>query len=297
MSSIFSISPERCFTTPNGNLEGALLAGTGDPLVVVCADVSTWHNVVSIYDAHGIRGTHRIVASDDIQITGDGLFAVLDASDDADPCLRGYDLVNGGEMPHLRKIKGWPFRLSRGAPSRVAAADPESKRVTVYNVADGARWFDVPGPKRGWFAPATATDQLAVCDDPDQVFLQGVNARRKLGVLDAAFWLAWSSDDRFLAAQGLPDEVVVWRTESGAELARWNLGQGAYLSDVSATGRLVASFGPRHVDVWSAATGHRLVRIDSERDVAQARFIGPTRVAGLLSDGRAFAWTYEALGL
>jgi WD40 repeat protein len=264
--------------------------------VVVTTNTKTWKTTITVHGAEHSPPAITFPNSDDIQLTADGLFALRDAHDDADPCLRGYDLVSGKLVPHMQSIRGWPFRVSGGSPSRVAVADPHTYEVSVYRVADGEKLFAVPGTSRGWFAPASVSDLVVVFDEPDRVTLRGVDTNRVLSPLDGGFLFEWSADDSVLVAQALQDQVVVWRTDTGEEQARWRLGQRAYLSDVSSTGRRVVTWGDRDISVWSADTGTRLGRIESSADVADARFLGEGRVAGLLRDGRAFEWQVEISG-
>ena len=296
MTPLFSIPPERSYPAIGSGVEGVCLAGTDFQLVVVTTSTKTWKTTVTVHGTEHSPPAISFPCSDDIQLTADGLFAVRDAHDDADPCLRGYDLLSGELMPHVRAIRGWPFRVSRGSPSRVAVADPRTFEVSVYRVADGKKLFAVPGPSRGWFAPASVSDLVVVFDEPDRVTLRGVDTSRPLSPLDAGFLFAWSADDSVLVAQGLPDQLVAWRSDAGEEQARWRVGQGAYLSDVSSTGRWAATWGDRDISVWSTDTGTCLGRIESSADIADVRFLGEGRLAGLLRDGRAFVWQVELSG-
>jgi hypothetical protein len=296
MSPLFSIPPERSYSAIGSGVEGVCLAGTDARLVVVTTSTKTWKTTITVHSAEHAPAAIAFPNSDDIQLTADGLFALRDAHDDADPCLRGYDLLSGKLMPHIRTIRGWPFRVSRGSPSRVAVADPHTHEVSVYRLADGAALFAVPGPSRGWFAPASVSDLVVVFDEPDRVTLRGVTTNRPLSRLEAGFLFAWSADDSVLVAQGLPDQLVAWRTDTGEEQARWRVGQGVYLSDVSSTGRWVVTWGDRDISVWSTDTGKRLGRIESAADVADVRFLGEGRIAALLRDGRAFVWQVELSG-
>jgi len=296
MTSLFSIPPERSYPAPGAGVEGVCLAGTDSQLVVVTTSSKAWKTTITVHGTEQAPPAISFPCSDDIQITADGLFAVRNANDDADPCLRGYDLLSGKVMPHMRAIRGWPFRVSRGSPARVAVADPRTFEVSVYRVADGKDLFAVPGPSRGWFAPASVSDLVVVFDEPDRVTLRGVNTSRPLSPLEAGFLFAWSADDSVLVAQGLPDQVVAWSADTGEEQARWRVGQGAYLSDVSLTGRWVVTWGDRDISVWSTDAGTCLGRIESSADIADVRFLGEGRVAGLLRDGRAFVWQVELSG-
>ncbi len=292
MTSLFNIPPERAYPAPCSGVEGVCLAGTDARLVVVTTSTKTWKTTITVHGEHAPPPI-AFPNSDDIQLTADGLFALRDAHDDADPCLRGYDLVSGKLVPHMRSMRGWPFLVSRGSPSRVAVADPHTYEISVYGVADGKVLFAVPGTSRGWFAPASVLDLVVVFDEPDRVSLRGVGTNRRLGSLDGGFLFQWSADDSVLVAQALEDQVVVWRTDTGEEQARWRLGRRAYLSDVSSTGRWVVTWGDRGISVWSAVSGTCSTHIETTADVADARWVGEGRIAGLLRDGRAFVWQVE----
>lgn len=292
-SQSFDVRAERRIAAPKHSTEGTCIAGTADQLVVVTTDTSSWKVNIAVHDAEQTRRTISFPCSDDIQVTADGLFALRDASDDGDPSLRGYDLTTGATLPHLRALRGWPFVVSRGSPSRVAVADIHTKVLRVYRVADGEELFTVQGPTRGNFAPASASDVVAVLDEPGHVSIRGPDGARDLTRLERGFLLAWSADDSVLVAQGFLNEVVVWIAATGEEKARWGVPERTYLTDVSPEGRWVLTCAERSVSWWCTDDGTLAGRVEGV-ELIDAHFLDERTLAGVLRDGRAMVWRHRS---